>query len=251
MYQNQGYPGMSNYNPSGSYASPINFPDVFRQVYLWLAIGMAIGFGVAWALGTYALAQIGAGQVPIIANPIVMLGSIIAYLAVGFTFQPVVRRASPAVGAVLYILFTALLGVMISSIFVVYQSASIWEAFLTAATMFALMSLIGFTTRLDLSKFGAILFMALLGVIVASVVNIFLQSSMLVWIVSIAGVVIFCGLTAYDTQWIKRNAMSLSAQYGGAQAEVVSRIALFGAFRLFLDFVNLFLFLLNLMGRRR
>jgi FtsH-binding integral membrane protein len=218
-----------------------------RQVYLWLAVGLLLGFGVALGIGQ----QLAAGQPAVIAlmlNPFVMFGSIIAYFVVGLAFFPVVRRASPTVGAVLYLAFTALFGFMISTIFIQYTASSIWAAFLTTAAMFGAMSLIGYTTRLDLSKLGAVFLMALVGLIIASIVNIFMHSSVLYWIVSIGGVIIFSGLTAYDTQWIKRQALSLSAS-SGANDEMIHRIALLGAFRLFLDFVNLFISMLRIFGR--
>ncbi len=250
-----GNPGMAGMNPYGTYARQLDFSEIFRRVYLWLAVGLTIGFGVAFAVGEYVDNLLAAGQfatVELIFNPIVMIGTVILYLVLAFTFYPVVRRASPAIGMTLYILITAVFGFMSSAIFVVYTLPSIGTAFFITATMFALMTLIGFTTQLDLSKMGSVLLMALIGIIVASVVNFFLQSAMLVWIISLVSVVVFCALTAYDTQWIKRNAISLSSTYGSMQDEaLVSRIALIGAFRLFLDFVNLFMSILRLTGSRR
>jgi FtsH-binding integral membrane protein len=231
------------------YASNVDFSAIMRQIYLWLAVGLLLGFGVALGVGQ----AVATGQ-PLVTqavlNPVVMFGSIILYIVLGFAFYPVVRRVSPAIGAALYLAFTAIFGFMISAIFVIYTASSIWTAFLTTAGMFGAMSLIGFTTRLDLSKLGAVLFMALIGLIIASVVNIFLHSTMLYWIVSIAGVIIFSGLTAYDTQWIKRQALSLAGSYG-AGSDMAQRVALIGAFHLFLDFVNLFLSMLRIFGRSR
>ena len=255
MYPGYGNPGMAGMNPYAAYAKQLDFSEIFRRVYLWLAVGLTIGFGVAFAVGEYVNNLLAAGQlatVELIFNPIVMIGTVILYLVLAFTFYPVVRRASPAIGMTLYILITAVFGFMSSAIFVVYTLPSIGTAFFITATMFALMTLIGFTTQLDLSKMGSVLLMALVGIIVASVVNFFLQSAMLVWIISLVSVVVFCALTAYDTQWIKRNAISLSSTYGSMQdEELVSRIALIGAFRLFLDFVNLFMSILRLTGSRR
>jgi FtsH-binding integral membrane protein len=241
---NQGY---STATP-GSYAGRVDFAAILRQVYLWLAIGLLLGFGVALGLGQ----QMSAGNplvIQAIENPFVLFGSIIAYIAVGFAFYPIVSRASPAVGAVLYLAFTAIFGLMTSVIFIVYTAKSIEMAFLTTAAMFGVMTLLGYTTRLDLSKLGAVFLMALVGIIIVSVVNFFLHSALLYWIVSIGGVIIFSGLTAYDTQWIKRQALSLTASSGSADGEMAQRVALLGAFRLFLDFVNLFLSLLRIFGR--
>ncbi|HEX8995891.1 MAG TPA: Bax inhibitor-1/YccA family protein [Ktedonobacterales bacterium] len=241
---NQGY-GMAG---QGAYAGGLDFSEIMRQVYLWLAVGLLLGFGVALGLGQ-ALATGQPLAIMVFSNPFLIFGAIIVYIILGFAFYPVVRRASPAVGAVLYLVFTAIFGFMISTIFVEYTASSIWTAFLTTAAMFGAMSLIGYTTRLDLSKLGAVLLMALVGIIIASVVNFFLHSALLYWIVSIAGVIIFSGLTAYDTQWIKRQAMSVASY--SSDGDMTHRIALLGAFRLFLDFVNLFLSLLRIFGRSR
>lgn len=243
---NQGYSGAAT---PGMYASQVDFSAIMRQVYLWLAVGLLLGFGVALGLGQ-ALATGQPLVTELMLNPIAVFGSIILYIVLGLAFYPIVQRVSAAIGAVLYLAFTALFGFMISTIFVEYTASSIWSAFLTTAAMFGAMSLIGYTTRLDLSKLGAVLVMALIGLIIASVVNFFLHSAMLYWIVSIAGVVIFSGLTAYDTQWIKRQALSLGGSHG-AGSEMAQRVALLGAFRLFLDFVNLFLSLLRIFGRQR
>jgi FtsH-binding integral membrane protein len=155
-----------------------------------------------------------------------------------------------AVGAVLYLVFAAVFGLLISAVWYEYATGTIFRAFITTAAMFGIMSIIGFTTKLDLSRLGAIFLMALIGLIVASIINIFLASSVLYFIISLVGVVIFCGLIAYDTQWIKRNAGGLVTSGDG---QAVGKLALVGAFHLFMDFVNLFLFLLELfgMGSRR
>lgn len=247
-------PGMAGANPYGNPANQLDFSEIFRRVYLWLAVGLTVGFGVAFVVGDAVNAMIQAGQIGIVAlifNPLVMVVTILAYLALAFTFYPVVQRANHAVGVTLYVLITAIFGFMTSAIFLVYTLPSITWAFFITATMFAIMTLIGFTTNLDLSKLGSVLLMALVGIIIASVVNFFLHSTLLFWIVSVAGVVIFSGLTAYDTQWIKRNALSLAGGYGTQDEALVNRIALIGAFRLFLDFVNLFMSVLRLTGSRR
>lgn len=244
---NQGFGQGYNAAAPGAYAGGVDFSAILRQVYLWLAVGLLLGFGVAMGIGQ----QLAAGQPDVTAfvlNPVVMFGSIIAYIGIGFAFYPVVRRASTTAGAVLYLVFTAIFGLMISTIFIQYTASSIATAFLATVGMFAVMSVIGFTTRMDLSKFGTILLMAVIGLIIAIVINIFLQSALLYWIVSIAGVIIFSGLMAYDTQWIKRQALALAGS-SGASPEMMHRVALLGAFRLFLDFVNLFISMLRIFGR--
>jgi len=235
---------------AGTYARGIDLGAVMRQVYLWLAVGLSIGFGVAFALGRALLnaeaTGVATGVAGLVLNPAAIIVSLLVYIVIGFAFYPVVRRAPIGVGAVLYMLFAAIFGFFISTIFLYYSVQEIALAFATTAGMFLVMSVIGFVTRADLSKLGMILFMALIGLIIASVVNIFLASGTLYWIITYAGVVIFCGLIAYDTQWIKRSAAQVA---GSTQSE--ERLALIGAFKLFLDFINLFMFLLRIFGRDR
>lgn len=242
----------NSYAPSGAYGFQLDVPAVMRRVYLWLTMGLALGFGVAFAIGQFALSQIHSGQpaaaAALLFNPVLIIIAMIAYLVLGLGFYPIVQRVSLNTGLVLYFAFTAVFGFLISDIFVVYSTTSIWSAFLVTAVMFGAMTLIGYTTGVDLSRFGSILLMALIGLIVASIANFFLHNSTLYWVVTYAGVLIFAGLTAYDTQWIKKQAASFSS-IGGEQA--IGRIALIGAFHLFLDFVNLFLFLLRIFGRGR
>jgi hypothetical protein len=183
-------------------------------------------------------------------SPWAYIGSIVLYFVVAFALYPVIQRTSLVVGTLLYLLFTALFGFMLATILLHYTTASIVTAFVTAAAMFGIMSIIGFTTKVDLSKFGPILFMALIGIIVGTLVNIFFLpgATWLYWGLTYLGVIVFAGLVAYDTQWIARNAAAI-AEKGDEQA--AGRIALIGAFRLFLDFVNLFLYLLRIFGRSR
>lgn len=246
----------ANYQ-AGYYPQQIDLAAVMRQVYLWLAMGLTVGFGVAFALGhqlEVARAACVAGeycdlaQQSIVFNPAVVIISLVAYLVLGFTLRPIIRRASIPLAATLYIVFTAVFGFMVSGYFAVYDTQTIAAAFGVTAGMFAFMCLIGYSTQIDLSKLGAIFFMALIGLILASIVNFFLQSATLYWIVTYAGVVIFCGLTAYDTQAIRK--MATAAAMNGSP-DSTARVALYGAFRLFLDFINLFLFILRILGGGR
>ncbi|HUY79126.1 MAG TPA: Bax inhibitor-1/YccA family protein [Ktedonobacterales bacterium] len=241
QYQGSGY-------PAGVGASGIDFGAIMRQVYLWLAGGLAICFGVAYVLGNLAINSPNSAAAALIFNPVAIIVALIAYLGLGFGFYPIVRRASPAVGAALFIIFAVVFGFLISSVFIVYTPASIATAFVTTAAMFGIMSIIGFTTKLDLSKLGALFLTALIGLIIGSVVNIFVHSSILYWVITYLGVIIFTGLIAFDTQWIKKNALSVA---GSGDTASVSRVALIGAFRLLLDFVNLFLYLLRIFGGGR
>ena len=230
-----------NYNAGAygrAYPGELNVGDVMRMVYLWLCAGLILGFGVSFIVGN--------SDAPILRTGVVQLFALVAYLVVAFAFFPIIQRASLTVGAALYLGFTALFGLLVSSIWLYYSSQTITSAFITTGAMFGIMSILGYTTRIDLSKLGAIFLMALIGLIVGSLVNLFMQNAAIYWVLTFAGIVIFCGLTAYDTQWIRRNAGSVAVSGDGQAA---GRIALVGAFRLFMDFVNLFLFLLRLFGQ--
>lgn len=240
-----------------AYPYALDMPAVMRTVYLWLAIGLAVSFGVAYWLGQQLLAaeatlQAGGTVSPLIAtlySPAASIVALIAYLVLGFAFYPIVRRASPTVGAVLFLVFAAVFGLLMSTIFAVYTSASIAAAFGITAGMFAVTSVIGYVTKADLSKLGGILIMGLIGIIIASLVNLFLLHNDAVSLfIAYATVVIFCGLTAWDTQWIRKQATALVKVN---DESALARVALVGAFRLFLDFVNLFLAILRILGRAR
>jgi uncharacterized protein len=255
--QYPGYPGAPAVGyPAGAAPYAIDVGVVMRQVYLWLAFGLAVGFGIAFALGhalvndiaTYRATGEVSGVAALVLNPVAWIVSLIAWIVIGFGFFPIVQRASIGLSAVLYTIFAAIFGFWTSIAFLQYNVTSIFATFAVTAGMFAVMSLIGYTTRADLSKFGGILIMALIGLIIASVVNFILKNPALYWIVSYAGVLIFAGLTAYDTQWIKRQAAAVALD---GKSEGEARVALMGAFKLFLDFVNLFLFLLRILGRQR
>ena len=156
-----------------------------------------------------------------------------------------INRLSPATALALFFVYAGLLGLSLSTIFLVYTGASITRVFFISAATFGAMSLYGYTTQRDLTGFGSFLFMGLIGIIIASLVNIFLHSSGLDWVISVLGVLIFTGLTAYDTQNIKEMYSPMD------DGTVAGRKAVMGALRLYLDFINLFLMLLRLFGDRR
>jgi FtsH-binding integral membrane protein len=242
----------------------LSMSSIMRQVYLWLMAGLLVAFGIAFILGApvrdllnvYLSGEATAAQLaqleraiagsPLL-NPVLSIGALIAYFILAFALQPIIMRTNTTVGAAFYFLFTALFGYMLGGILLAYQIGDIMAAFIATAGMFGVMSFLGYTTKIDLSRFGSIFLMALIGLIIASIVNIFLRSPAVTWIITYAGVLIFAGLTAYDTQWIKNNAAAIAetGDQTGAQ-----RIALIGAFHLFLDFVNLFLFLLRIFANR-
>jgi len=243
----------------------VDMSEIMRSVYLWLTLGLAVAFGIAVFVSNSAQAVV--SSVPagltsaqaasylsrnsILFNPAVQIGSLIAYIVLALALHPVIMRAQPAVGAAMYLLVTAVFGFMLASILLRYNLVAPRAApmaFVTTAGMFGAMTAVGLVTKIDLSKMGSILLMALFGLIIASVINWFAQSSTLDYLISYAGVVIFAGLTAYDTQWIRNTAEQVADR---GDADMGQRVALVGAFHLFLDFVNLFLYLLRIFGRRR
>ncbi|WP_395755643.1 Bax inhibitor-1/YccA family protein [Edwardsiella ictaluri] len=212
------------------------------QVYGWMCCGLLLTALVAWyAARTPAVLNL------IFANKMVFFGLIIVQLGVVFVLSGMVNRLSGAAATSLFMLYSLLTGLTLSSIFVVYTYSSIASTFVVSAGMFGAMSLYGYTTKRDLSGMGSMLFMALIGLVLASVVNIWLKSSALTWIETYAGVLIFVGLTAYDTQKLRVMGEQLSAD----DRDGFRRYAIMGALTLYLDFINLFLMLLRIFGDRR
>jgi len=176
----------------------------------------------------------------------VFFALVIAELGLVIAMSAAINRISAATATLLFLIYSALNGVTFAAIFVIYTRSSIASAFLVTAGTFAAMSVYGYVTKRDLTGFGSFLFMGLVGIIIASVVNMFLHSAMISWITSYVGVFIFVGLTAYDTQKIKQ------IGHGGfADEQSQHKAAILGALRLYLDFINLFLMLLRIMGDRR
>lgn len=214
--------------------------SIMTQVYAWMTAGLLV---------TGAVAMFFANQVGLItalfSNVILLIGLIVVQFAMVFAISAAISRLSPAVATALFLAYAALNGVTFSVIFLVYTTASIASTFFITAGMFGAMSAYGYLTKRDLSGWGSFLFMALIGLILASIVNIFWQNSVLYWITTFAGVLIFVGLTAYDTQKIRNLAMQVRDEVGAG------RVAIYGALNLYLDFINLFLYLLRLFGSRR
>jgi uncharacterized protein len=208
------------------------------RVYNYMTGGLALTGLVAYVVGTDPTMFRAVYGTP--AAWLVML----APLAIVFAYSFAIQRMSAGLAQVLFWAFAALMGLSLSYIFVVYAHASIARVFFITAATFAGMSLYGYTTRRDLTGLGSFLFMGLFGLIIASVVNLFLASSALDFAISVIGVLIFTGLTAYDTQQIKSMYSELD------EAGVATKKAVMGALRLYLDFINLFLMLLRLFGNR-
>jgi FtsH-binding integral membrane protein len=208
------------------------------RVYNYMALGLVMTGVVAFIVGTTP-----ALYVPIFSSPlkwVVMLAPLAFVLIFSFRMQSM----SASGAQMMFWAFCAVMGLSMASIFLVFTGTSIARTFFIAATMFGATSLYGYTTKRDLSQFGSFLIMGLIGVVIASVVNIFLGSTMLQFIVSVVGILVFVGLTAWDTQSIKE-------QYAdNFDAESQQKLAVFGAFSLYLNFINIFQLLLNLTGER-
>jgi len=213
---------------------------LFTRVYAWMFAGLAM---------TALMAAFVASQPNLfklfIVNRIMFFGLLIGELLLVVAISGMINRIGAATAGALFAAYSLMNGITLSVIFLAYQAPSIAGAFSITAGTFGVMSLYGYFTKSDLSKIGNILFMALIGIIIASLVNIFLKSGRLEWIISLIGVGVFIGLTAYDTNKIKR----MFAEAGSEEA--IAKIAVLGALALYLDFINLFLFILRLFGRRR
>lgn len=231
---------MTNYSTT-RYVDESAIATLFKSTYMQMAAALTVTGLVA-----YFLASSSAYLEMLATNPSILWIALFAELGVVIWLSARVMSMSMPMATLLFILYSVLNGVTLSTIFLIYTAGSIATTFFVTAGMFFVMSLVGYVTRMNLSKLGSVLMMLLVGLIIATVVNIFLGSEMLYWVISYAGVVIFVGLTAYDTQKLKQ----LYLEYGAAD-DMGHKLALFGALTLYLDFVNLFLMLLRLLGDRR
>ncbi len=211
-----------------------------RKVYLWMTMAMVIT-----GISSYGVATSPALLNMIYGNQIFFWGLVIAELALVFGIGGMLNRISLFTATMMFILYSVINGALMSSIFLLYTAGSIGQVFFITAGTFGAMAVVGYTTKKDLSSMGRLLMMALIGVIIATVVNIFVGSTGLQTIISYVGVLIFVGLTAYDSQKIKQMLYMQNADDEGAQ-----KLALIGALTLYLDFINLFLYLLRILGRR-
>lgn len=229
-----------------------------NKVYGLMSVGMLLTALAAWAIAGLAVsdvpteAQIGTSKYltgfgqAIYASPLKWL-VMFAPLAFVFGFSAMINRMSAATAQVVFYAFAATMGVSISSIFLVFTGMSIVQTFLITAIAFAGLSLVGYTTKRDLSGMGSFLIMGVIGLLVAMVVNMFLGSSVVQLAISAIGVLIFAGLTAFDTQKIKTDYL---AHAGQGDAEWLGKSAIMGALNLYLDFINMFMFLLQFLGNR-
>jgi len=225
----------------GMYDVQVKSQQFVTRVYGWMTMGLAVtGLVAAMTVSSPALMSV------IFGNRLVFYGLMIVELIFVFKLSSAVSTLSSGAASSLFLAYAALNGLTLSVIFVVYTSSSIATTFFVTAGMFGCMAVIGASTAMDLTAIGGLCFMGLIGVILASVANIFLHSSTLQWVTTYLGIAVFVGLTAYDAQKIKQ--MSLM---GGDEAGTTDGRAVYGALSLYLDFINLFLYTLRLMGRRR
>lgn len=220
------------------------FAQLMRNVYLWMALGL-----VMTGLTAMTVAKNEPLVYSIVSNGVLFWGLAIAEIALVVILSAAINRLSFATAGIMFAAYAILNGVTMSVIFLAYTMESIAQTFFVTAGTFGAMSLLGYFTKRDLSTVGRILFMALIGLIIATVVNLFFHNSVVESVCNYAGVIIFVGLTAYDTQKIKQ--MMLAGTNGGADGTMLSKLALLGSLTLYLDFVNLFLYLLRFFGRRK
>ncbi len=212
----------------------------FTQVYGWMFMGL-----LTTGLVSYYTANSPALFKLVFGNDLFFYFLLFANLAIVFGLSAKINSLSLATASFFFMLYATLNGLLLAVIFLVYTSESIATTFFITAGMFGSLSAYGYFTKSDLSGMGSVLFMGLIGLIIASIVNLFLQSSALMWLTTYIGVFIFAGLTAYDTQKLKKIAQQIGDE------ESVNKIALLGALSLYLDFVNLFLHLLRIFGKKR
>lgn len=211
------------------------------RVYNWMGLGLAT---------TALVALMTAASPPllnlIVGSQFIFLGLILGELGLVIALSGAITRLQATTAAMMFFLYSALNGLTLSVIFLAYTSTSIANTFFVTAGTFGLMSLYGYATKRDLTSWGSFLFMGLIGIVLASIVNLFMRSEAIYWLVTYAGVIVFVGLSAYDAQMIKQ-----MAAYGFGDEESERKSAVIGALRVYLDFINLFLLLLNIFGRRR
>jgi len=217
------------------------------QVFLWMTLAMAVTAVTAYM---FASSQSLMGSlINLETGGMTGLGWIVTLAPIGFVLLMSFgfQRLSPAVMTLLFIAFSVLMGMSLSFVLLVYTAASVYKTFAVTAAMFGIMAVTGYTTKTDLTKFGSIMMMGMIGLMIAMLVNFFLKSGAMDYIISVIGVLVFTGLTAYDVQRLK----NIGANAGAAGDANVRKMSILGAMTLYLDFINLFLFLLRFLGDRK
>ncbi len=216
--------------------------DLLRAVYFWMMIGLLVS-----AVTAFVAASSPAVQSALFGNPYMIWFLIAVELGLVIVISAAINKISVPTARILFLLFSFVDGLTLSVIFLAYTEASIAATFLIAALTFGVMSLYGYFTDTDLSSAGKFLFMGLIGIIIAIVVNFFLKSPTVDWVVSAIGIIIFVGLTAYDTQKIRQ----LGEERASEEGDQPARLAILGALSLYLDLINLFIMMLQFTGNRR
>ena len=218
------------------------------SVFLWMFLALGISSAAAYLFASNQ--ELMAYLINFETGGLSTLGYITMFAPLGFVLAMSLgfARFSSPVLVLLFILYSAITGISLSFILLMYTSGSVISCFAAAAGMFGLMAVMGYTTKQDLTSFGRIMMMGLIGILIAMVINMFMNSETMDYVISIIGVLVFTGLTAYDVQKIKR--IGAGVEYEGVNAENTKKMAILGALTLYLDFINLFLFLLRLFGRR-
>ena len=224
----------------GSVTTALTENSVFRNVYLWMCGALTITGLVA-----YYVASNPSVMYSLFSNQMVFYGLIIAEFVLVVALTAAINKISALTATLMFLVYSVINGLTLSAIFVIYTMGSIATTFFVTAGTFGIMAIYGSVTKTDLTKIGNICFMGLIGIIIAALVNIFLKNSMMDMIISIVGVLVFVGLTAYDTQKIKQ--MLWNAEVN----DTTQKLAVLGALTLYLDFINLFLHLLRLLGNRK
>jgi len=228
--------------PAQQTQAQVQVNEFIRSVYNWMAIGLGITGLVAFYISnSETMLRL------IFGNQLIFFGLIIGELALVFSISARVHKMKASTATSLFMLYAALNGATLSAIFLVYTRSSITSTFFICAATFVASSIYGMVTKRDLTSVGQFMFMGLIGIVIASVVNLFIRSSGVSLIVSYIGVIVFVGLTAYDTQKLRTMALTQPADIDGA---TVRKGAILGALTLYLDFINLFLMLLRIMGSR-
>jgi hypothetical protein len=217
------------------------FPVLMRKVYTWMTLALVITGFTAYYVATNETIMMA-----IMSNSILFWGLVIAEFALVIGIGAAINKLSLPVATLMFVLYSVINGATLSFLFLIYTASSIINVFFITAGTFAVMAIFGYFTKTDLTSWGKILIMALFGIIIATIVNIFTKSAGLEMIINYIGVLVFVGLTAYDSQKIKLMLMQANDAGEGAQ-----KIALLGALSLYLDFVNLFIYLLRIFGSRR
>jgi len=213
--------------------------------YMFMALGISALFAFLFASNANLLSYLFTNRGPNMLGFIVMFAPLGFVLLMSFGYS----RLSAPMLVLLFVVYSAVNGISFSVILLGFTASSVLGCFLSAAAMFGIMAFMGYTTKQDLTSFGRILFMGLIGIIVASLINLFMHSSSLDYLISFIGVAVFTGLTAYDVQKLKN--IGSGIQYANVPAADVKKVSILGALNLYLDFINLFLFLLRLFGGRR